>query len=60
MHHDKNPRNIGWTYQMIKDKTDALDIYCYVIEGKDKQKSAQVDMLKDFHEFTRKLPNWNK
>lgn len=36
LHFDKNPRKIGWTYQMIKDKTDALDIYWYVIEGKDK------------------------
>lgn len=60
LHYDKNPRKIGWTYQMIKDKTDALDIYWYVIDGKDKQKSAQVDMLRDFFEFTGKLPIWNK
>ena len=47
VHHDKNPRKIGWTYQMLKDKTDALDIYWYVTYSKEEQKKAQVDMLKD-------------
>lgn len=60
VHHDKNPRKIGWTYQMLKDKTDALDIYWYVIDSKDEQKKVQVDMLKDFVEQIGKLPKWNK
>lgn len=60
VHHDKNPRKIGWTYQMLKDKTDALDIYWYVTDSKEEQKKAQVDMLKDFVDQTGKLPKWNK
>ena len=59
VHHDKNPRKIGWTYQMLKDKTDALDIYWYVTDSKEEQKKAQVDMLKDFVDQTGKLPKWN-
>ena len=60
VHHDKNIRKIGWTYQMLKDKTDALDIYWYVTDSKEEQKKAQVDMLKDFVDQTGKLPKWNK
>ena len=58
LHHDKNPRKIGWTYQLLKDKTDALDIYWYVMH--DEQKNEQVDMLKDYVDQTGKLPKWNK
>jgi len=60
IHHDKNLRKIGWTYQLLKDKTDALDVYWYVTGGKDQQKKEQVEMLKDFVEQTGKLPKWNK
>ena len=60
IHHDKNLRKIGWTYQLLKDKTDALDVYWYVIGGKDQQKKEQVEMLKDFVEQTGKLPKWNR
>ena len=60
MHYDKNARKNGWIYQMIKDKTDALDIYWYVTAGKDGQKKEQVKMLKEFVEQTGKLPKWNK
>jgi hypothetical protein len=60
MHYDKNARKIGWTYQVLKDKTDALDIYWFVTTGKDEQKKEQVEMLKDFVEQTGKLPKWNK
>jgi hypothetical protein len=60
VHYDKNARKTGWTYQMLKDKTDALDIYWYVTSGKDEQKKEQVEMLKDFIAQTGKLPSWNK
>jgi hypothetical protein len=60
VHYDKNARKTGWTYQMLKDKTDALDIYWYVTTGKDEQKKEQVEMLKDFIAQTGKLPDWNK
>lgn len=60
MHYDKNSRKTGWTYQMLKDKTDALDVYWYVTNDKDGQKKEQVEMLKDFVEQTGKLPKWNK
>jgi len=60
MHYDKNARKTGWTYQVLKDKSDALDIYWYVTTGKDEQKKEQVEMLKDFVEQTGKLPKWNK
>jgi hypothetical protein len=45
---------------VLKDKTDALDIYWYVTTGKDEQKKEQVEMLKDFIAQTGKLPKWNK
>lgn len=60
VHYDKNARKTGWTYQLLKDKTDALDIYWYVIPVKDGQKKEQVEMLKDFVEQTGRLPKWNK
>ena len=60
VHYDKNVRKTAWTYQMLKDKTDALDIYWYVTTGKDEQKKEQVEMLKDFVNQTGKLPKWNK
>lgn len=59
-HFDKNTRKIGWTYQMLKDETDALDVYWYVTNGKDEQKKEQIEMLKEFIEQTGKLPKWNK
>jgi hypothetical protein len=60
IHCDKNPRKIGWTYQMLKDKTDALNVYWYVTNGKDEHKKEQVEMLKDLIKQTGKLPKWNK
>jgi hypothetical protein len=60
LHFDKNPRKTGWTYQLLKDKTDALDIYWYVTADKDEQKKVQIEMLKDFVDHTGKLPKWNK
>jgi hypothetical protein len=60
MHYDKTARKTGWTYQVLKDKTDAFDIYWYVTTGNDEQKKEQVEMLKDFVEQTGKLPKWNK
>jgi len=60
LHYDKNGRNTGWTYQMLKDKTEALDIYWYVIPEKDEQKKEHVEMLKEFVNQTGKLPKWNK
>lgn len=60
IHIDKNSRKVGWTYQLLKDKTDALDVYWYVTKGKDEQKMEQVEMLKDFIKQTGKLPKWNK
>jgi hypothetical protein len=60
IHYDRNSRKIGWTYQLLNDKTDALDVYWYVTNGKDEQKKEQVDMLKAFVDQTGKLPKWNK
>lgn len=60
LHFDKNPRKTGWTYQLLKDKTDALDIYWYVTADKDEQKKVQIEMLKNFVDQTGKLPKWNK
>lgn len=60
LHYSKNTRKTGWTYQLLKDKTDALDIYWFVTIGKDNQKKVQVEMLKDFVAQTGKLPKWNK
>ena len=60
IHHDKNPREIGWIYQIVKDRADALDVYWYVTKGNGEQKKEQVKMLKDFVAQTGKLPKWNK
>ena len=60
LHFDKNTRKIGWTYQLLKDKTDALDVYWFVTNGEDNQKKEQIEMLKSFIEQTGKLPKWNK
>ena len=60
LHYDKNRRKTGWTYQLLKDKTDALDIYWYVTADNDEQKKEQIEMLKDFVDQTGKLPKWNK
>lgn len=59
-HYDKNSRNLGWTYQIIKDKTDALDIYWYVTEIADEPKAIAASLLKQHVEEYGKLPKWNK
>jgi len=59
-HFTKQSRKMAWTHQMIKDRTDALDIYWYVTPNKGKAKKESVQMLKDFLENTGKLPKWNK
>ncbi len=60
LHYDKNPRKVGWTYQLLKDGTDALDVYWYVTTGKDNQKKECVEMLKDYMNIMGQLPKWNK
>lgn len=60
VHHDKNPRKMGWAYQLLKDKTDALDIYWYVTVREHDPKKVQTDMLKDFIALDGHLPKWNK
>lgn len=60
LHYDKNPRKVGWTYQLLKDRTDALDVYWYVTTGKDNQKKECVEMLKDYVDIMGQLPRWNK
>ena len=59
-HFTNQPRKTAWTHQMIKDRTDAIDIYWYVAPNKEKAKKESVQMLKDFLENTGKLPKWNK
>ncbi len=60
LHYDKNPRKVGWTYQLLKDRTDALDVYWYVTTGKDNQKKECIEMLKDYMDIMGQLPKWNK
>jgi len=50
----------GWTYQMLKDQTDAVDVYWYVTDQSGNPKKEQVAMLKDFVDQTGRLPKWNK
>ncbi|MBC8226837.1 MAG: hypothetical protein H8E74_06820 [Gammaproteobacteria bacterium] len=59
-HFTMQPRKTAWTHQMIKDRTDALDIYWYVTPNKETAKKESVHMLKDFLENTGKLPKWNQ
>lgn len=60
IHYNKNPRKIGWTYQLLKDKIDAIDVYWYVSDGNNDQKKEYVAMLKEYIDQTGKLPKWNK
>jgi hypothetical protein len=60
LHFDKNPRKLGWTYQLLKDRTDAIDIYWYVTTMGDSTKKVLVDMLKVCLELHGKLPPWNR
>jgi len=60
LHYDKNQRKLGWTYQLLKDKTDAIDIYWYVIAQEYNAKKEMTEMLKDFIDGTGRLPKWNK
>lgn len=60
LHYDKKPRKISWPYQILLDKTEALDIYWYAVNDKDDPKAEQVAMIKDFVDQTGKLPKWNK
>jgi hypothetical protein len=60
IHHDKNPRKLGLTYQMLKDKTDAIDVYWFVTDPSDNRKQIQTNMLKNYIEQTGELPQWNK
>ncbi|HPW67383.1 MAG TPA: hypothetical protein PLY32_06300 [Salinivirgaceae bacterium] len=60
IHYDNNPRKLAWTYQLLRDGTDALDIYWYSINGKGNQKKAQVEMLRNFVAIRGELPKWNK
>lgn len=60
LHFDKNPRKLGWTYQLIKDQTDALDVYWSVTDPAKSNKKVCTDMLKEYLGFTGKLPKWNK
>ena len=59
-HFTNQYRKSAWTHQLIKDRTDALDIYWYVTPNKETAKKESVQMLKDFLENTGKLPKWNK
>lgn len=59
-HYDKNPRKLGWTYQMLKDKTDAIDVYWFVTPPAENPKSIQVELLKQFIDEYGRLPKWNK
>lgn len=38
VHYDKNARKTAWACQMLKNKTDAIDLYWQVKIGKDEQK----------------------
>jgi hypothetical protein len=60
LHNDANPRRLGWTDQLIKDETDALDVYWYVTPGNGDQKKEQAAMLKNYVEQTGNLPKWNR
>jgi len=60
LHFDKNPRKIGWTYQLIKDKIDAIDVYWYVTSKSDNPKTILTDLLKQHIDEYGKLPKWNK
>lgn len=61
MHLDNNPRKVGWPLQILKDKTEALDIYWYAMHNKGKEQEKQaVKMLKYCVAQSGELPKWNR
>jgi hypothetical protein len=59
-HYDKNPRQLGWTYQLLRDKTDAIDVYWFVTDPSDNPKAVQADLLRQYIDEYGRLPKWNK
>lgn len=59
-HVDNKPRKLSWPKQLIKDGTDALDIYWYVTKGKNQERKEWLYMLNDFLEENGILPKWNR
>jgi hypothetical protein len=59
LHYDKNPRKLGWSYQLLKDRTDAIDIYWYVTPPTDIPKKVQTELIRGFFEDYGRLPKWN-
>lgn len=59
-HIDHNPRKLSWPKQLIKDGTDALDIYWYVTNGKGQGRKELLSMLNDYLEDNGILPKWNR
>jgi hypothetical protein len=60
LHYDKNPRQLGWTYQLLRDKTDAIDVYWFVTDPSDNPKAIQADLLRQYIDEYGRLPKWNK
>jgi len=60
LHFDKNPHSLGWTYQILKDKTDAIDIYWFVLPPTDNPKTVYTELLKQHIINYGGLPKWNK
>jgi len=60
LHHNKNPRRLGWIYQIMKDETEVLDVYWYAISPEVEPKMAWKDMLQRYIQQTNKAPKWNK
>jgi hypothetical protein len=60
LHYDKNPRHLGWTYQLLMDKTDAIDVYWFVTDLSDNPKAVQAKLLRQYTDEYGRLPKWNK
>jgi hypothetical protein len=60
LHHDGKPRKDSLPQQLLIDKTDALDIYWYVIEPPLSPKAVESEMIEDYCYGGGKMPKWNR
>ena len=58
-HRNGKSRSTSLSAQLLKDETDALDIYWYEINQKANPEIIATEMLQDYKISANKLPKWN-
>lgn len=60
LHSDKNPRKLGWAFQLLIDKTDAIDVYWYILPSSSNPKQVCDKLIEEYIGNHGRLPKWNK